>query len=126
MPVGIMPTYSKFWQFRCVCPAELLGWAREDSLPVVLHIHDRPAPGRGFVQGFVQLADVRLAVVGPFALGVGVMDDQSETRAAPRNGPLEHLQITVGIAEGGDGAAANVMLQARKNYERNAPTLDLL
>ena len=33
----------------------------------------------GFVERLVELADVRLAVVGPFALGVGVVDDQARS-----------------------------------------------
>src|SRR4051812_47605502 len=43
---------------------------REYGLPVVLHVDDGPALGGGFVEGFVQLADVRFAVVGGLALGV--------------------------------------------------------
>src|SRR5688572_28065724 len=39
MPVGIMPTYSKFWQFRCVCPARSrLGHRRHGWFLVTLEV----------------------------------------------------------------------------------------
>ena len=64
------------------------------------------------VERLVELADVRLAVVGPLALGVGVVDEEAEARAAAGGGPLQHLQVAVGVAEGGDRAAADVRLDA--------------
>ena len=65
-----------------------------------------------FVEALVELADVRLAVVGPFALGVGVVDEEAEARAAAGGGPLQHLQVAVGVAEGGDRPAADVLVDA--------------
>ena len=56
---------------------------REHRLPVVLHVDDRPALRLGLVERLVELADVRVAVVGEFALGVGVVDDQARS-ARPR------------------------------------------
>jgi hypothetical protein len=57
--------------------------------------------GLGFVEALVELTDVRLAVVGPFSLGVGVVDIEAEMLAAAGSGPLEHLQVAVGVV--GDG-----------------------
>ena len=54
-----------------------------------------------------------VAVVGPFALGVGVVDDEAEARRRCRRSVhCEHLQVAVGVAEGGDRAAADVLLDA--------------
>src|SRR6266550_8381845 len=50
---------------------------REHLFPVLLHVDDRPAPPGGFVEGFVESSDLGLAVVGEFAVGVGVVDDQA-------------------------------------------------
>ena len=50
-----------------------------------------------------------LAVVGPLARGVGVVNVEAETRARTGGGPLEHLQVAIGIAERGDGTATNVL-----------------
>src|SRR4029450_2005459 len=82
----------------------------KDHGPVVLHAHDRPAFGRGFIEGFVEFADVGFAVVGPLAVSVGVVDDEAEARTAARGRPLQHLQVAVGVAEGGDGAASYMAL----------------
>ena len=64
------------------------------------------------VERLVELADVRRAVVGPFALGVGVVDEPHEARARSGRGPLEHLLIAVGVAEGEDRAAADEAVDA--------------
>src|SRR5690349_25096802 len=40
------------------------------------------------------------------------MDDQPETRARPRRGPLEHLEVAVGVAERGDGPPADHLVNA--------------
>ncbi|MNL87459.1 hypothetical protein D3C87_2166210 [compost metagenome] len=53
---------------------ERSGLGREHRLPIALHADDRPAPGGGFVEGLVQLADLRLPVVGVLADGVVVVD----------------------------------------------------
>ena len=52
------------------------------------------------------------AVVGPLALGVGVVDERPKRAPAAGGRPLEHLQVAVGVAEGGDRAAADVLLDA--------------
>ena len=52
----------------------------EDLLPVALHVDNSPAFRLRFVPRLVERTDLRFAVVRPFALGVGVMDDQREAR----------------------------------------------
>src|SRR5882757_7458182 len=43
----------------------------ENGGPIVLHAHDSPIFGDGFVPGFVEFANMTLAIVSPFAFGVG-------------------------------------------------------
>ena len=57
-------------------------------------------------------ADRGLAVVGLLALGVGVVDDQPEARASPAVVHSQHLQVAVGVAERGDRAPADELLDA--------------
>ena len=52
------------------------------------------------------------AVVGPLALGVGVVDDGHEAGAAARGRVLQHLQVAIGVAEGEDRAAADEAVDA--------------
>ena len=52
------------------------------------------------------------AVVGEFTRGGVVMNEQPETRTLTASRPLEHLEVAVGIAESGDRAAANVLVDA--------------
>jgi hypothetical protein len=85
---------------------------RENGRPIVLHARDRPTFRLRFVETLVELADLGLAVVGPIALGVGVVYVEAESRAAARSGPLEHLQVAIGVAESGDWSAADVTLNA--------------
>lgn len=51
-----------------------------------------------------------LAVVGPFAHGIGVMNDEGKTRTCATSGPLQHLEVAVRIAKGRNGAAADMMI----------------
>ena len=58
---------------------------------------------------------MRLAVVGPFARGIGVMHIETEARAGSPAGPLEHLQVehlqvAIRIAERRDRTVADVGL----------------
>src|SRR6266436_2926186 len=87
-------------------PRELLIWRREDHLPIALHVDDRPALGVRLIERLVELSYMRGAVIGVLALGVGVMDDPHESRTASRRGPLQHLQIAVGIAKRKDRTPA--------------------
>ena len=75
----------------------------------MLHIHNGPAVSPGLVEGFVETANGRLTIVGIFALGIGVMDDEAETRPRTGGGPLDHLQVAVGVAKSAS-AAASVMV----------------
>src|SRR5688572_11515328 len=88
------------------------GLEREDLLPVPLHVHDGPALRLRLIQRLVEFSDLRLPVVGVFALGIGVMHDAGEAGAWSRGGPLQHLQIAVGIAEREDRAAADEAVDA--------------
>src|SRR5215469_6454302 len=92
----------------CVDEEFLLSpWSHgEDGLPVFLHVHNDPSFFVRLIQGFVQLADVRSAVIGVLAFGICVMDNQHEAGLASCS-PLEHLLISVGISESGDRGPAN-------------------
>src|SRR5262245_61547926 len=82
----------------------------EDLLPVALHVDHGPAPGVRLGERLVELADRRGLVVRPLALRVGVMDEADEARPGPGGGPLQHLLVAVGVAEGEDRAAADELL----------------
>ena len=94
----------------------LLG--REDRLPVVLHADDGPAILlRLFVQRRREGAefDVRQSecrTVGVFARRIIVQHQQLEPRAAAALRVFQHLLVAVGIAERGDGPAADVLVDA--------------
>src|SRR5690606_30443774 len=83
---------------------------RKDRLPVVLHGDDDPAFRPGGIQRLVEPADVAVAVVGELALGVVVVHDQPQASAIGARGPLQHLQIAVGVAEGRDRPAADELV----------------
>src|SRR5262252_7050029 len=85
---------------------------RKDSLPIGFHADDNPVPRLRLVPGAVELADVRLAVVGELALGVVVVHEEHESPSRPARGELQHLQVAVGVAEGGDRAAADAAVDA--------------
>jgi hypothetical protein len=95
-------------QSRCSGFAySFLGW--KHLFPVVFHVHNGPASGGCFVETLVETADVRLAVVGPLAIGVGVVHVETEAGATAGGGPLQHLEVAIGIAEGRDRPAADVL-----------------
>jgi len=52
----------------------------KNTLPILLHIHDGPAVSPGLIEGFVETANGGLTIAGIFTLGVGVMDDEVESR----------------------------------------------
>src|SRR3981081_782679 len=83
----------------------LLEW--KDDLPILLHVDHRPiVHGRG-VQRDVEMTKMRMPVIGIFAFGVSVMNDHAEAHAAAHCCPLQHLKITVGVAEGRNWPAAD-------------------
>ena len=84
----------------------------EDAFPIPLHVDDRPSIRGCCIQGRIQPTKGRVAVIGVFAFPIGVMDDQPETAAACQSGPLEHLKIAIGIAECGDRAPPDVLVDA--------------
>src|SRR5262245_13095395 len=63
---------------RMVSRAPMLLVEGKDAGPVLLHVHDRPALRERLVERLVELADVRLPVVGPLAVRVGVVHDPHE------------------------------------------------
>src|ERR1700704_2614908 len=73
---------------------------------------DRPPAPERFIPGLVEPSDRRVAVIGPFAHGVGVVDEAHEAGAAPRRGPFQHLLVAVGISEREDGTAADEAVDA--------------
>ena len=87
--------------------ASLLCW-RVDDLPIRFHIDNRPAFRLCFVETFVESADTGLAIIGPFALGIGMVNIERESWAVSGGGPLEHLQVAVRIAKCRYGATADV------------------
>jgi hypothetical protein len=58
----------------------------------------------------------RVPVIGPLAVGIGVVDIEAEARTLARGGPLHHLLITVRITERSEGTPADVLM-------RNEPPL---
>jgi hypothetical protein len=77
-------------------------------------------------ESLIELPNGRLPVVGPLALGVGVVHDAHEARAAAGRGPLEHLLIAIGVAEGEDRAAADEAVDADGLAGAVVDELDLL
>jgi len=67
------------------------GW--EDEFLFMLHIDGRPAFRPCF--GEVLLGT---SVVGNFPLGIGVVNQKRKSLALAYDGPLEHLQVAVGVA----------------------------
>ena len=84
----------------------------EDNPPVPLHVHNCPASLLCFVEALVETTDARFSVIGPFALAIGVVDVECESRALSGSGPLQHLQVTVGVAERCNGSSADLLVTA--------------
>ena len=87
-------------------------------LPVVLHADDGPAVllRMVFQRGReVTVFDVRQSArgaVGKFARRVVVQHEQLEPRAAAALRVFQHLLVAHGVAERGDGPAADVLVDA--------------
>jgi hypothetical protein len=77
----------------------------------MLHAYDDPTTHVCFVDCFVEAANVGVAVVGVFALGIGVMDKDGKpvprTARLARSCVLQHLRVAVGVAESHNRAPAN-------------------
>ena len=91
---------------------------REDGLPIVLHADHGPAVLLRvlFQRGReVTVFDVRQSArgtVGKFARRVVVQHEQLEPRAAAALRVFQHLLVAHGVAERGDGPAADVLVDA--------------
>ena len=85
---------------------------RVNNLLFLLHVCNCPAFRLCFDEAFVQTSDAGIAIISPFAIGVSVVNVEAETRTTAAGGPLQHLQISVGIAKSGDGAPADVRVDA--------------
>src|SRR5208282_4515804 len=86
---------------------------RVDPIPILLHVYDRPAPRLGFSQSLVQAAE-RRPLIGIFADGIGVMNEQSKARSRAYGGPLQHRQIAVGVTKCSDGSASDVHVDTHR------------
>ena len=53
-------------------------------------------------------------IVGVLPLGVVVMDEEGEPRPASGGGPFQHLEVAVGVAEGGDRPPSDPALDAHR------------
>ncbi|BCQ61850.1 hypothetical protein PBOI14_36000 [Pseudomonas sp. Boi14] len=87
--------------------ARVPGARRVDPPPFGGHVHQRPAVLLCLIQGLVQAPDLGLAVVGPLARCVGVVHQGHEPLATAGGGPLQHLQVAVGVAESQQRAPAD-------------------
>jgi len=61
------------WQFQLPPPVSPF-LIRINDLPVLLHIDHCPTFRLCFVEALVEAAYAGLAIVGPFVLGIGVVD----------------------------------------------------
>src|SRR6478672_1300179 len=72
---------------------------RENHIPIARHVYDSPAFRICFIESLVETAHVGFAIVGPFAVRIGVMHKAHKAYTVTRRRPLEHLLVTVGIAK---------------------------
>ena len=70
--------------------------------------------GIRLVEGFVQLADVAVAVVGIFAIRIGVVNEQPQAATCAGPGVLDYLHVGIGIAKGQDRAHTNVFIDTHR------------
>jgi hypothetical protein len=76
----------------------------KDMLPVLLHVDHRSTCSPLPRLAPIELAEMRMAVVGIFALRIGVVDDQAKARAAcAERRPLQHFEIAVGLPKAAMG-----------------------
>src|SRR5262249_46036623 len=86
---------------------------REYRLPVILHVHHRPAFGPGFLEPLVEAAEGGpFAVVNPLAVDIGMVNVEAEAQPGAGSGPLEHLKVTIRIAECCERPPADMHLDA--------------
>src|SRR4029079_6827531 len=63
---------------------------RENHIPVALHVYDSPAFCICFIESLVETAHVGFAIVGPFAVRIGVTHQAPEAPAIATPRTLEH------------------------------------
>ena len=83
---------------------------QKDFFPVFLHVYNRPSLFMSLIQPLVEFANVGLAIVGPLAFGIRVMNVKTEPGSFAGSRPLEHLQVAVRVPKRRDGTAANVLI----------------
>src|SRR4051794_27800880 len=83
-------------------------WPRKYGLPVAFHVRDGPAIEHSGIERLVEFADMGVAVISVFALGVGVVHQKAEAHSAAARRPLQHFEVAVGIAERGDWTLADM------------------
>ena len=66
----------------------------------MLQIDNRPAFRFGLIKGSIQATNLRLSVIRPFPFRIGAMNTEAEARCGSGSGPLEHLQVSAGVANG--------------------------
>ncbi len=71
----------------------------------------QPRARRG-IEAAVESADGGCSVVRVLAHGIVVVNEQSETWSRAARDPFEHLEIAVGVAERGNGTAADLLVDA--------------
>jgi hypothetical protein len=67
-----------------------------------------------FIECLVETAHIGVAIVGPFALRIGVMQNAHEAQVITRRRPFEHLLVAVGVAKGKDRTPANEFMDAHR------------
>jgi hypothetical protein len=88
--------------------------SRKNLIPILLHVHYDPAHGIRPVEGLVEGSDVALAVVGILAIGIGVVNKQPQSSTFAGLGVFDHLHVGIGIAEGQDRPAADVLIDTHR------------
>src|SRR5215204_7543810 len=85
---------------------------RKHALPVSLHIHHGPVIHGSGIQRLVESAKVRFAIVCVFAFGVGVMNEKAKAYSTAHGRPLQHFEVAIRVAKGGDRTAPDVLVDA--------------
>src|SRR3954451_5363637 len=85
---------------------------RKDALPVSLHIHHGPVIHGSGVQRLVESAEVRFAIICVFTFGVSVMNENAKAYSTAHGRPLQHFEVAIRVAKGGDRRATNVLVDA--------------
>jgi hypothetical protein len=85
---------------------------RKDAIPIVLHVHDGPSVHSRGVQSLIELAKIGVSVIGVFAPGVSVMDDETESHCTGSSCPLKHLEVPIRVTKRGDRPLAYVLIDS--------------